>query len=87
MKESNEESPRGRKPNDPGIAWNGHALRVRRVLRGLTLRTLGDLVGVGESAISRWELDQRAPDAEAVVKLAEVLECDPAGFSKPPSLR
>ena len=83
-----EEVKRGRKPNDPGIPeWNGDALKVRRVLSGFTLKQLGDLIGVGESAISRWELGQRAPDAATVERLAQELKCAKKAFSRPPTLR
>lgn len=83
-----EDIKRGRRPNDPGIPeWNGNALKVRRVLSGYTLKQLGDLIGVGESAISRWELGQRAPDSDTVDRLASELRCEKTAFSKPPALK
>ena len=48
-------------------------LRELRKAQGLSMRQLGELVGVTESAISLYELGKREPDYSILQKLAAVL--------------
>lgn len=48
-------------------------LRSARIANGLTMKQLGELVGLSESAISRYERSEREPDYATIQKLAEVL--------------
>lgn len=51
-------------------------IREYRQRLGLTMKELGDRVGVTESAISLYELGKRKPDYEMLLKLSEALETD-----------
>ena len=50
-------------------------LRVARKEKGLTMKELGEKVGVSESAISQYETGKREADFETLLKIGEVLEC------------
>lgn len=49
-------------------------LRTIRKARGLTLKQLGEMVGVSEASVSQYELGKRQPDNEGLLKLAEALD-------------
>lgn len=49
-------------------------LRTLRKARGLTLKQLGELVGVSEASVSQYENEKRQPDNEMLLKLAEALD-------------
>ena len=49
-------------------------LREIRKQQGMTMKQLGERVGVTESAIGLYENGQRKPDYEMLLKLAEVLD-------------
>jgi len=51
---------------------NGSRLREARKKRGLTQEELGDLVGVGKSAICCYEKETRNPTLEAIIELMHV---------------
>lgn len=51
-------------------------IREYRNRLGMTMKELGDKVGVTESAISLYELGKRKPDYEMLLKLSEALETD-----------
>ena len=51
---------------------NGSRLREVRKLRGLTQTELGDLIGVGKSAICCYEKETRNPTLEAVIEMIHV---------------
>lgn len=48
-------------------------LRIREIRKkcGLTMKELGDRVGVSESAISQYETGKRQPDYETLLKIAD----------------
>lgn len=48
-------------------------LRVERKMKGLTMKELGEMIGVSESAISQYETGKREPDNATLVKLSEIL--------------
>lgn len=48
---------------------------IRKNKTNLTMKELGDMVGVSESAIGYWETGKRQPSLEMLSKLAEVLGC------------
>ena len=50
-------------------------LRKIRKARGLTMKQLGQMVGVTESAIGQYETDKRNPSYEMLLKLGEALGC------------
>lgn len=50
-------------------------LRVARKTKGLTMKELGEKVGVSESAISQYETGKREADFETILKIGEVLGC------------
>ncbi len=51
----------------------GNRLREARRQRGLTQSELGDLIGVGKSAICCYEKETRNPTLESIVELMHVL--------------
>ena len=51
---------------------NGSRLREVRKARGLTQENLGDLIGVGKSAICCYEKETRNPTLEAVIEMIHV---------------
>ncbi|TBV01229.1 helix-turn-helix domain-containing protein [Phytopseudomonas dryadis] len=56
----------------------GEKLSRRRNELGLTLRELGDIIGISGSQISRYEAGQAKPRRKVLVRLAEALGMDPA---------
>ena len=48
---------------------NGSRLREARKAKGLTQEKLGDLIGVGKSAICCYEKETRNPTLEAVIEM------------------
>ena len=50
-------------------------LRTARKATGLTMKELGEKVGVSESAISQYETGKREADFETLLKIGEVLDC------------
>lgn len=50
--------------------------RIREIRKalGLTMKELGAMVGVSESAISQYETGKRQPDNEMLLKLGEALD-------------
>lgn len=50
-------------------------LRTARKAKRLTMKELGEKVGVSESAISQYETGKREADFETVLKIGEVLDC------------
>ena len=51
---------------------NGNRLREVRKKRGLTQTELGELIGVGKSAICCYEKETRNPTLEAVIEMIHV---------------
>lgn len=51
---------------------NGCRLREVRKAKGLTQEKLGDLIGVGKSAICCYEKETRNPTLEAVIEMMHV---------------
>ena len=49
-------------------------IRELRKARNLTLKKLGNMIGVSESAMSLYETGKRSPDYATVVKLAELFD-------------
>lgn len=50
-------------------------LRQRRKERGLTMKQLGEFVGVSEAAISNYENGRRQADFETLLKIGDALDC------------
>ena len=50
-------------------------LRKIRKAKGLTMKQLGEAVGVSESTIGMIETEKRKPSYEIMLRLAEELEC------------
>ena len=55
---------------------NGSRLREARKAKGLTQEKLGDLIGVGKSAICCYEKETRIPTLETLLALADVFKVD-----------
>lgn len=51
---------------------NGNRLREARKQKGLTQTELGDLIGVGKSAICCYEKETRNPTVEAILEMVQV---------------
>lgn len=53
------------------------SLRPLRQRRGLTQQQLADKVGVEQPTVGRWEKNQRFPDIDNLLSLAEALDVHP----------
>lgn len=53
----------------------GENLRRYRILKGISLRKFGELVGLSQTAILKYEKNILIPDGVKLVKFAEVLNC------------
>lgn len=49
-------------------------IRELRQQRGITMKKLGEVVGLAESTISQYETGKREPDNETLLKLSEYFE-------------
>lgn len=67
--------------------WNANALRIRRVIAGLSQEALGKAVGVADTTISKWESTINAPPDEMQRKLAKVLDCKAVDFFRDVEVR
>lgn len=59
----------------------GSYIRKLRKSRGLTQKELGEMVGVGDGTISRWENGQRKPVPENIAKIADALGVRPSDLT------
>lgn len=53
----------------------GENIKKFRTLRGISLRKFGELVGLSQTAIAKYERNVLKPDGEKLIKFAEVLNC------------
>ena len=53
----------------------GENIKRYRILNGISLRKFGELVGLSQTAIAKYENNLLKPDGEKLVKFAEVLGC------------
>ena len=51
----------------------GSFIRAKRKEKGLTQKQLGDMIGLSDRAVSRWENGIGLPDVEILVPLSEAL--------------
>ena len=58
-------------------------LRRIRKSRGLTMKQLGEMTGVTESAIGQYETGKRKPSFDMLLKLAGALECHVSALMVP----
>lgn len=61
----------------------GERLERARKAAGLSLRALGDLVGVSQTAISKYEKDLITPDSKMIIKLSNALNVKIEYFFRP----
>ncbi len=50
-------------------------MRKLRKDRGFTMKELGEIVGVTESAIGQYETGKRKPEYETLLRICDVLHC------------
>ena len=55
----------------------GENIRLARKARGLTQKQLGDMCGMADSAIRRYELGNGRPKMETIQRIAKALNVDP----------
>ena len=60
----------------------GENIKRYRTLKGLSLRKFGELVGLSQTAIAKYENNEVKPDGEKLVKFAEILDCKVADLLK-----
>lgn len=53
-------------------------IRDYRLRKGLTMKELGQIVGVTESAVGMWENGRRKPNYEYLLRISEALDCSVA---------
>lgn len=62
----------------PDTSACGARLKAIRSSRGVTQASLGAMIGVPQSLVTRWERSSRwNPTAETVLKIAAALNCTP----------
>jgi transcriptional regulator with XRE-family HTH domain len=71
----------GRPPHDPGQPVSGEAIRRLRRERGLSRAALGELVGVSERTVLRWESGESLPSRAHLRALALALRTRPAALA------
>ena len=77
----------GRPRNDPGIdGWSGNALRLRRLVSGISATKLGKTLGVSQSTVLRWEKELGTPTAPQTRRLADLLGCAPGDLARDPQV-
>ncbi len=65
--------------------WLPHIhLEAWRNEKGFTQERLGNILGVGKSAISRWENGKRHMNMEDVERIANVFEIEPLALFRAP---
>ena len=55
---------------------------LRKTKTNLTMKQLGEIVGVSESAIGNYETGKREPDYEMLLKLSEAIGCTVADIKE-----
>lgn len=50
-------------------------MREMRKKKGLTLKQLGEIVGVTEATMNHYEHERRKPNYEMLLKISEALDC------------
>lgn len=58
-----------------GTGGIGARIRMRRRTLDLKQQTVADALGVSDATLSRWESGQHCPRGDALLKLADVLDC------------
>jgi len=53
----------------------GENIKRYRILKGISLRKFGDLVGLSQTAIAKYEKNILLPDGEKLIRFADVLGC------------
>jgi transcriptional regulator with XRE-family HTH domain len=53
----------------------GERLKLQRIQRGHTQKSLGDVLGIPQQQIHRWEQGGVQPSADQLVRLATALAC------------
>ena len=53
----------------------GENIKRYRILKGISLRKFGELVGLSQTAIAKYEQNILIPDGEKIIKFAHALDC------------
>ena len=53
----------------------GENIKRYRILKGISLRKFGELVGLSQTAITKYEQNILIPDGEKLIKFAQALDC------------
>lgn len=64
----------------------GKTLRKIREIKGLSQKQLADMIGVAQSTVSDWEINENEPSFDAVLRLAKALEMSICEFAYDPSV-
>ena len=75
----------GRPRNSCGQPWNGDALKIRRMARGLSATAFAKLVGASQSTVLRWEKGDH-PSEVQLQRVAEALGCEPESLGRAPQI-
>lgn len=60
--------------------FNGHRLKIQRDMKDLTQKELADKIKKSAITVFRYEKNERTPDAETLLKISKVLDCEMADF-------
>lgn len=55
----------------------GERIRERRKIMGITQAALAEAFGINRVSVTQWELGTTSPEVDKIVKLAQLLDCDP----------
>ena len=75
----------GRPRNSCGQGWNGDALKLRRMARGLSATAFGRAVQASQSTVLRWERGDHPTEVQ-LLRIAEALGCEPRSLSRAPEI-
>ena len=53
----------------------GENIKRYRILKGISLRKFGEIVGLSQTAIAKYEQNILIPDGEKLIKFAQALDC------------
>ena len=63
--------------------FKSERLKEARKRKGLSQEQLADLVGVTRSTVAKWEIGERSPKGDHLIKLSEILGVSPTYFFEP----
>jgi len=63
----------------------GESIKIRRQILQMSLRDVGEKIGVSHTTVDRYEKDKQVPDSQSLIKLSKVLQIPIASLLRPES--